>query len=338
MSGANVSLSIAGNAASASTRHATTPPGPNKLLSISWRPWDIVEHRDITYATPEELKQAGPGAEKYMQLDLLRRGSAVRKRPVYIYYHGGAWTIGDKRLPVNPICWEMASRGWIVINVNYRMAPRSRYPEILIDCKRALRWVKENVAKYGGDPDFVAVGGGSAGGHLAAMLALTPNRKDFQPGFESTDTRISAALLSYPVVDVTNASGYALPGFPFWFAHKICGLPHSPSPTPWLLKNACPLAAIPSAAAEARRKNGDDHPSIPPTMVVHGANDNVVGKGTVRCFVDSLRGVDGVDVAYLEVPGAHHGFDCFSGAKTTLVHWAGGEFLDAMWARSRCRA
>ncbi|KAJ3145213.1 hypothetical protein HDU86_001118 [Geranomyces michiganensis] len=290
---------------------------------------------------------AGPDAEKYMQLDVIRRGSAGRKRPVYIYYHGGAWTIGDKRQPVNPICWEMASRGWIVINVNYRMSPRAHYPDILIDCKRALRWAKENVGAYGGNPDFIAVGGGSAGGHLAAMIMLTPNRKEFQPGFESIDTRIQAALLAYPVVDVTNASGYALPGFPAWFAHKICNLPHSPSPTPWLLRNACPLAAIPganaAAAASSEKLAGgglkQDYPAphaIPPTMVIHGANDNVVGKGTVRCFVDALRGVMD-DVAYLEVPGAHHGFDCFSGAKTTLVHWAGGEFLDAMWARAEER-
>ena len=62
-------------------------------------------------------------------------------------------------------------------------------PDQLLDCKRALAWVREHIAEYGGDPDCIVVTGGSAGGHLTAIAALTANDPDFQPGFESVDTR-----------------------------------------------------------------------------------------------------------------------------------------------------
>lgn len=63
--------------------------------------------------------------------------------------------------------------------------------------KRALAWVKENIAAYGGDPNFVALSGGSAGGHLTALAALTPNDPKFQPGFEDADTSVMAAVPFY---------------------------------------------------------------------------------------------------------------------------------------------
>lgn len=70
----------------------------------------------------------------------------------------------------------------MVVNINYRLSPHVNYPDHLIDAKRALRWVQQNIHRYGGDPDFVAVSGGSAGGHLASMVALTQNMERFQPG------------------------------------------------------------------------------------------------------------------------------------------------------------
>ena len=73
--------------------------------------------------------------------------------------------------------------------------------------KRALAWVKEHIAEYGGDPDFVAITGGSAGGHLSSLAALTPNVAAFQPGFEDADTTVQAAVPFYGVYDFTNRDG-----------------------------------------------------------------------------------------------------------------------------------
>ena len=70
--------------------------------------------------------------------------------------------------------------------------------------KRALAWVKDNIADHGGDPDWVAITGGSAGGHLCSLAALTPNDPQFQPGFEDADTSVTAAVPFYGVYDWTN--------------------------------------------------------------------------------------------------------------------------------------
>ena len=69
----------------------------------------------------------------------------------------------------------MADRGWVCVSIAYRVSPRHTWPDHIVDVKRGLAWIKEHIAEYGGDPDFVAITGGSAGGHLAALAALTPN-------------------------------------------------------------------------------------------------------------------------------------------------------------------
>ncbi len=71
---------------------------------------------------------------------------------------------------------ELALRGWVCVAINYRLSPRATWPDHVVDCKRALAWVREHIAEYGGDPAFIAVSGGSAGGHLAR-----PGRTHPQP-------------------------------------------------------------------------------------------------------------------------------------------------------------
>ena len=92
---------------------------------------------------------------------------------------------------------RMVELGWICVSINYSKSPRSKFPAHIIDVKRAIAWVRENIADYGGDPDFIAITGGSAGGHLASLAALTPNDPMFQPGFENVrhDGRRGGAVL-----------------------------------------------------------------------------------------------------------------------------------------------
>jgi len=77
-----------------------------------------------------------------------------------VYIHGGAWVIGDKREQGKPMMFELVSRGWVCVTINYRLSPKATWPEHIIDCKQALAWVKAHIAEYGGDPGFVAVSGG----------------------------------------------------------------------------------------------------------------------------------------------------------------------------------
>ncbi len=99
-----------------------------------------------------------------------------------------------RRPQAYPLLSHMADRGWVCVSIDYRVSPRHTWPDHIVDVKRALAWIKENIADYGGDPDFVAITGGSAGGHLSSLAALTPNDPQWQPGFEDADTSVVAAV------------------------------------------------------------------------------------------------------------------------------------------------
>ncbi|GBG28126.1 Gut esterase 1 [Hondaea fermentalgiana] len=161
---------------------------------------------DVSYATPEEAQDAGHLAP-YLTLNIYRSESAPSQsdklRPVFIYIHGGAWQrgLGGKGDRV-PIVYQMASLGWIGVSIDYRLWPDELWPTYVIDCKRAIRFLKQNIAQYGGDPDMMIVSGGSAGGHLASLLALSgsPDSKvaAWQPGFEDVDTSVHGCVAWYP--------------------------------------------------------------------------------------------------------------------------------------------
>ena len=89
----------------------------------------------------------------------LPTGHGVTNAPVLVQIHGGGWIIGDKREQGRPLMHHLAANGWVCVAPNYRLSPRVSFPEHLIDVKRALAWVREHVAEYGGDPGFVAITG-----------------------------------------------------------------------------------------------------------------------------------------------------------------------------------
>ena len=95
--------------------------------------------------------------------------------PVVLFMHGGGWRASDKNDPLGVhanVCKALAARGLVVVNVNYRLAPRVKHPEPARDAAHALRWIRENIREYQGDPEKVFISGHSAGGHLAALIAL----------------------------------------------------------------------------------------------------------------------------------------------------------------------
>ncbi|PRC60832.1 esterase, partial [Mycobacterium sp. ITM-2017-0098] len=81
--------------------------------------------------------------------------------------------------------------GWICVSIDYRVSPRNTWPDHIVDVKRALAWIKEHIAEYGGDRNFVAIAGTSAGGHLAALAGLTANDPELQGDLpEGSDTSV----------------------------------------------------------------------------------------------------------------------------------------------------
>ncbi|MEO7091428.1 MAG: alpha/beta hydrolase [Cryobacterium sp.] len=137
---------------------------PGELHKFNAVPIDTV---DYTF----DLDYAGDGLREH-RLDVVAPHNAERPLPVYVYFHGGGWTSGDKA-PLTKYAASQAEDGMIVVNANYRMAPRFRIKHMLEDGNAVLDWVARNIVAFGGDPTRIVLGGDSAGGHIAALLAAS---------------------------------------------------------------------------------------------------------------------------------------------------------------------
>ncbi|MGW2155901.1 alpha/beta hydrolase [Nonomuraea sp. NPDC001699] len=111
-----------------------------------------------------------------------------------IHLHGGGYSGGHKNSQSLPLLHHLASQGWVCVSANYRLRPQAQHPDHLIDLKKIIAWVREHAHEYGADPSTLFVAGSSAGGHLAAPAALTPNDPAFQPGFEHADTSVTGVI------------------------------------------------------------------------------------------------------------------------------------------------
>ncbi|KAF8944742.1 hypothetical protein BGZ46_006199, partial [Entomortierella lignicola] len=165
--------------------------------------WTTQEHRDA-------LKADGWKSVCDMELDVYQPNSvkAGDDRPVLFYMHGGGWTMGSKKL-IGPLVTEMISHNWIVVSVDYRLCTKAGYPTQLMDCKRALRWVKDEIRIFGGNPNNIVAAGDSAGGQMACLLASTANLPEYQPGFENINTSVQGVLGLSAVVNLVDLQNYS---------------------------------------------------------------------------------------------------------------------------------
>lgn len=239
-------------------------------------------------------------------------------RPAILQIHGGAWVIGDKREQGLPLLKFLAARGWVGFNANYRLSPGATWPDHLVDLKHAVAWIREHADDYGIDPGFVAVTGGSAGGHLAAMMALTANDPEYQVGIEEADTSIQAAVPFYGVYDFTNRNGTMPAEFVSWFLE------------PMVMKRF--LADDPEAFAKASPLDRV-HPGAPPFFIIHGDNDTLAPVEDAREFAKRLGEISEAPTFYLELHGAQHAFDIFGSIRTRRVLRAVYRFLTVIHDR-----
>jgi acetyl esterase/lipase len=253
-------------------------------------------------------------ADIWRRRDLPRDGKA----PVLVQVPGGAWVIGRRRPQGYPLMSHLAARGWVCVSLNYRVSPLHTWPDHIVDVKRALAWVKENIAGYGGDPNFVAITGGSAGGHLCALAALTPNDPKFQPGFEDSDTSVVAAVPVYGRYDwfSTDAEG----------RREFVGLLEK-----FVVKRKFSTHRdIYIDASPIRQVRAD----APPFFVLHGHDDSLIPVVEAQEFVEELRAVSKSPVAYAELPNAQHAFDIFGSPRAHQSAEAVARFLSWVYATS----
>jgi acetyl esterase/lipase len=227
-----------------------------------------------------------------------------RPRPILLQVHGGAWILGSKNEQGIPLMQRMASHGWLCAAIDYRLSPHATFPDHVVDVKRAIRWLKEHAAEHGADPDFIVVTGGSAGGHLSSLAALTPNAPEFQPGFEDVDTRVQGCVAFYGVYDFTNRDGvYRHDGLQRVLTQHVMKR---------RLEDARPLY---EQASPLYRVNAE----APPFFLVHGDFDSLVPVAEARGMYAALRAVSRAPVAYAEIPGAQHAFEIFPSLRSALA-------------------
>jgi len=116
---------------------------------------------------------------------------------VLVYFHGGGYDGGRKSIEGRALLFRLASQGWVTISANYRLRPRVTFFDHLTDVKKVIAWVREHGHAYGADPSTLFLSGGSAGGHLSSIAALTQNDPRYQPGFEEADTSVTAVASLY---------------------------------------------------------------------------------------------------------------------------------------------
>ena len=119
--------------------------------------------------------------------------------PVFVYLHGGAWVAGNPASH-RKLTHRFAEGGALVVSVDYRLAPEHPFPAAFDDCLFAVDWAFEHVRAYGGDPSRIAIGGDSAGGNLAAAVAIELSKR-------KRGARVEAAVLIYGVFDFAEVGG-----------------------------------------------------------------------------------------------------------------------------------
>jgi acetyl esterase/lipase len=286
-------------------------------LAIPWRslvyPFRM---RDKAVTVHRNLEYAPYGKRGLLDVYLPADPEArLDKAPVLLQVHGGGWTIGTKDQQGLPLMNYLAAKGWVCVAINYRLAPRDPFPAQIIDVKRAIAWIKEHIAEYGGDPDYVVITGGSAGGHLSALAALTPNDPAYQPGFEDADTSVQAAVPHYGVYDFAASTGMRKSELmrDTFLAPKVVKKRWSEAPE--VFEAGSPLLRV-----------GLDAPDF---FVIHGTNDTLVPVEQARMFVRLLKERSKRTVVYAELPGAQHAFDVFPSIRSAhvvraidrYVHW-----------------
>jgi len=292
-------------------RETKPVPRRNVVLPFSKKRRGIQVMRDIVYR-----RVAGT----VLKLDVVAPADDGAHRPAILQIHGGSWVMGDKREQGWPLLSHLAANGWVCFNLNYRLSPGATFPDHLIDLKAGLAWIREHAEQWGIDPDFIAVTGGSAGGHLAALMGLTANDPEYQPGFEEADTRVQAAVPIYGVYDFTSRLGTNR--LPFWYRRLERQIMKAfRDEEPEKFRRASPVERI--------------HADAPPFFVIHGDRDTLAPVEEARQFAAELRKVSRSPVIYAELGGAQHAFDIFCSPRTAHMLVAVLKFLDATHAVTR---
>jgi acetyl esterase/lipase len=243
--------------------------------------------RDLAY---------GPHARHRLDLDFPER-AGPGPLPVVLWVHGGAWRMGDKR---GGSARRLLPHGYAVASINYRYATEAPFPAQIEDGQRAVRWLRAHAAAQGLDAERIGAWGGSAGGHLVALLGTAP--EVFPPAPDDPHAHLPAGVRAVcainPVTDFARWDAQMLPGAEHpadWYAAPLLG--GSIAARPALARLASPLFHVTARAAAF--------------FIVHGDGDRVVPPRQAVSLHEALRAAGAASTLHL-IPGADHGGPAFS--------------------------
>ncbi len=270
------------------------------ILQLSFHPRHMVLIKDLAY-----------GPDRRQRLDIWRSPDELTDAPVMFFIHGGAWTFGDKREQGRPMLHELVARGWVVVTVNYRLAPKHPWPAQIEDVTAALAWTRGHIADYGGDPSRIVVSGASAGGQLAAVLAL----RDVV-GDDASQAPVRGCVSLYGVLEMTgdevawNGRGEKLRELLEKFVVKM-PLAHHPDE----FREISPVELITAQS--------------PCFLVIQGVNDTLVDVAVARHFVQRFKEVASAPIYYVELPFTQHAYDVTASPRTSATTRAVVAFANA---------
>ena len=244
------------------------------------------DHVDI-----EDRRIDGPSAGQSLRLRLYSGGEPEGLRPCLLWIHGGGYILGCPEMDEQLLCRKADELGCLVVAVDYRLAPEHPYPAALDDCNAALGWILQNAESLAVDTSTLALGGASAGGGLAAALAL--RARDQRPG------AITFQCLIYPMLDHRTGTAAHEAAGDYW----LWGEDHNRFAwNAYLGANDLTHGVSPFASpAAAKRLDG-----LPPTYLCIGDEDLFYEEDID--YARRLRN-SGAAVELDVVPGAPHGFD-----------------------------
>ncbi len=231
----------------------------------------------------------GRVGEHALKLDLYRPAAATGRVPGVILIHGGGWKGGNRAI-YRFYCVALAEKGYAAATMSYRFSTVAPFPAALQDTKCAVRWMRANAAKYGIDPDRIAVAGGSAGGHLAMMVGYTPGVPELEGdgGNPGVSSRVQAVIDLYGPTDLTTE-----------FARRqgvvvqfMGGKPYEEAEA--LYKQASPMTHVTRDA--------------PPTLILHGTVDDIVPVEQADALAKRLKDL-GAPFHYVRFEGWPHTMD-----------------------------
>ena len=247
-------------------RKAGRPPyeamTPEEARAAYAASWDILQAPASEVESIRDVGIAGPGGELRMRVYRGKGTQATETLPCLLFLHGGGWVIGNLDSH-DRLCRSLANIARAcVVAVDYRLAPEHRFPAALDDAVAAMHWVVDKAEALSVAPDRIAIGGDSAGGNLAAVLALM--------GRDGSAPRAMFQALLYPVVDLTAASDS--------YRRVTSGVPLTAATMHWFIGHYTPYAAERSdwRASPLLAKSVA---GTPPALVVTVANDPLCDEG-----------------------------------------------------------